>query len=173
MAEAWSAECLRLSGERARAFGEAVKCRAQALGLMREAKNARRLMANTQARRVAMEQDETALGRAEMVEYATVGLMKNALSELPVAPAEVSVTEDAPAVDGIVTTRTDNAGGSDRVKIIADPVPKTGLDAPAEINSGETITETRTRPRAYEEHVQGIKGTTVPLRGLGQRPNLP
>ncbi|MDR3531283.1 MAG: hypothetical protein P4L90_12125, partial [Rhodopila sp.] len=40
LAEAWAADCLRLAGERRREMAIALKCKAQALSFMREAKSA-------------------------------------------------------------------------------------------------------------------------------------
>ena len=80
LAEAWAADCLRLAGERRRETGIAMKCRAQALSFMREAKSAWRLLAKAQAERRALEKDAEALGRAEWAEHAALGMMAEGLA---------------------------------------------------------------------------------------------
>ncbi|MDR3529006.1 MAG: hypothetical protein P4L90_00410, partial [Rhodopila sp.] len=65
LAEAWAADCLRLAGERRRETGVALKCKAQALSFMREAKSAWRLLGKAQAERRALEKDPDAASRAE------------------------------------------------------------------------------------------------------------
>ena len=90
LAEAWAADCLRLAGERRRETGIAMKCRAQALSFMREAKSAWRLLLKAQAERRALEKDTEALGRAEWAEHAALGMMAEGLAAEEAA-AEVGV----------------------------------------------------------------------------------
>ena len=80
LAEAWAADCLRLAGERRRETGIALKCKAQALSFMREAKSAWRLLLKAQAERRALEKDAEALGRAEWAEHAALGMMAEGLA---------------------------------------------------------------------------------------------
>ncbi len=94
LAEAWAADCLRLAGERRLEVAVAMKCRAQALSFMREAKSAWRLLLKAQAERRALEKNAEALGRAEWAEHAAVGMMAEGLAAeeagvegvVPVAP---------------------------------------------------------------------------------------
>ncbi len=85
MAEAWAADCLRLARERRREIGLAMKCKAQALSCMREAKGAWRMLLKTQAERRALEKDTEARSRAEWAEHAALGMMAEGLG--PVAAA--------------------------------------------------------------------------------------
>ncbi|MDR3530724.1 MAG: hypothetical protein P4L90_09250, partial [Rhodopila sp.] len=93
LAEAWAADCLRLAGERRREMAIALKCKAQALSFMREAKSAWRLLLKAQAERMAIEKDAEAASRAEWAEHAVVGMMAEGLAA-PAAPE----APDAPAV---------------------------------------------------------------------------
>ena len=88
LAEAWAADCLRLAGERRRETGVALKCKAQALSFMREAKSAWRLLAKAQAERRALEKDAEALGRAEWAEHAALGMMAEGLADLEAGSCE-------------------------------------------------------------------------------------
>ncbi len=92
LAEAWAADCLRLAGERRREMAIALKCKAQALSFMREAKSAWRLLLKAQAERRALEKDPDAASRAEWAEHAVVGMMAEAL----VADGVVAVGAAAP-----------------------------------------------------------------------------
>ena len=95
LAEAWAADCLRLAGERRRETGIALKCKAQALSFMREAKSAWRLLLKAQAERRALEKDAEALGRAEWAEHAALGMMAEGLAAEE-AGDEVGVGEVVP-----------------------------------------------------------------------------
>ena len=81
LAEAWAADCLRLAGERRRETAIAMKCKAQALSFMREAKSAWRLLMKAQAERKALEKDPEAWSRAEWAEHAALGMMREGLAE--------------------------------------------------------------------------------------------
>ena len=80
LAEAWAADCLRLAGERRRETGIALKCKAQALSFMREAKSAWRLLLKAQAERREMEKDAAASDRAAWVEHSAVAMMREGLA---------------------------------------------------------------------------------------------
>ena len=80
LAEAWAADCLRLAGERRRETTVAMKCKAQALSFMREAKSAWRLLMKAQAERKALEKDPEAWSRAEWAEHAALGMMREGLA---------------------------------------------------------------------------------------------
>ena len=87
LAEAWAADCLRLAGERRREMSIALKCKAQALSFMREAKSAWRLLLKAQAERLVLEKDKDAASQAEWVEHAALGMMKEGLADGPVIAA--------------------------------------------------------------------------------------
>ena len=105
MAEAWAADCLRLADERRREVNLAMRCRAQALSFLREAKSVRRLLAKVQADRRKMEKDAEAQSRAEWEEHAALGMMAEGLAEEEeVSPSgggevDAGVPEDVAADD--------------------------------------------------------------------------
>ena len=80
LAEAWAADCLRLAGERRRETGVSLKCKAQALSFMREAKSAWRLLLKAQGERMALEKDAEAASRAAWAEHAALGMMAEGLA---------------------------------------------------------------------------------------------
>ena len=82
-----AADCLRLAGERRREMSIALKCKAQALSFMREAKSAWRLLLKAQAERLVLEKDKDAASQAEWVEHAALGMMKEGLADGPVIAA--------------------------------------------------------------------------------------
>ena len=94
MAEAWAADCLRLAEERRLEINLAMRCRAQALSFLREAKSVRRLLAKVQADRRKMEKDAEARSRAEWEEHAALGMMAEGLAE---EEAPEAVTGEAEA----------------------------------------------------------------------------
>lgn len=57
-ARAWAKDCLQLAVDRQDDFGAAVKCKAQALSMMREVKSAWNLLLKVQVARRAVEQDD-------------------------------------------------------------------------------------------------------------------
>ena len=71
LAEAWA---------RRRETGVSLKCKAQALSFMREAKSAWRLLLKAQAERMALEKDAEAASRAEWAEHAALGMMAEGLA---------------------------------------------------------------------------------------------
>ncbi len=90
-ADAWAMDCLRLAQVKRREPDLAHKCRAQAMSLMREGKSSLRLLQRLQAARERVEADaaaaERAAERAAWVEHGVVGMMEEALSPAPEAPA--------------------------------------------------------------------------------------
>jgi hypothetical protein len=78
-ADAWAMDCLQLAYERQREPRIAERCRAQAMGMMREGKSALKALERLQAARRALAKDEAAFGRAEWVEHAVVGMMAEGL----------------------------------------------------------------------------------------------
>jgi hypothetical protein len=88
-ADAWAMDCLQLAYERQREPRIAERCRAQAMGMMREGKSALKALERLQAARRALAKDEAALGRAEWVEHAVVGMMADGLEAAAAAAADV------------------------------------------------------------------------------------
>jgi hypothetical protein len=86
-ADAWAMDCLRLAQERRLELEIARKCRAQAMSLMREGKSALRVLLRLQAARRARESDAAAAERAHWAEHSAMGMMAEALSPAPEAPA--------------------------------------------------------------------------------------
>ena len=82
VADACALDCLLLARVRRGELEVARQCRAQAMGLMREAKSALRMLLRLQARRQAIEADEAALGRAAWAEHGAMGMMRDALSDV-------------------------------------------------------------------------------------------
>ena len=79
-AEAWSMDCMRLAEARRREPTIADKCRAQAMGMMREAKSATRTLLRMQAARRAIEADPAAAERAEWIEHGVGRMMQAGLA---------------------------------------------------------------------------------------------
>ena len=99
--EQWK-DCLRLAQVRAREPNVAAKCRAQALGMMRQANSALRLLLRMQEVRAKREADHEACDRAAWTEHRAIGLMAEALppaaappAGAPAAPAPVQQPERA------------------------------------------------------------------------------
>lgn len=97
-ARAWARDCLQLAVERKGDFAAAMKCKAQALSMMREVKSAWSLLLKVQAARRSVDQDETASTRAEWTEYAAIQMMAEALPELARPPAMPEVCDGPPAM---------------------------------------------------------------------------
>ncbi len=90
-ADAWAQDCLRLAKEKRRDIEVAYRCRAQAMSMMREGKSSLRLLLRLQAAREKVEADASAAERAAWVEHSAVGMMEEALSPAPEAPAARAV----------------------------------------------------------------------------------
>ena len=80
--EQWK-DCLRLAQLPGTTPERAAKCRAQALGMMRQANGALRLLLSLQAGRRKIEADSVACDRAAWTEHCAIGLMVEALSHHP------------------------------------------------------------------------------------------
>ena len=83
-ADTWAMDCFRLAYERQREPRIADRCRAQAMGMMREGKSALKALEKLQAQRRAMAKDAAAAERADWVEHAAVGMMAEALETVGV-----------------------------------------------------------------------------------------
>ena len=122
MAEAWAADCLRLAEERRLEINLAMRCRAQALSFLREAKSVRQLLAKVQTERRAMEKDPAAQSRAEWEEHAALGMMAEGLGgEMPAAESPAEAAEpcgSATPVEVPVQTPV-QAGGDGRTGVPA------------------------------------------------------
>jgi hypothetical protein len=89
-AEQWK-ECLRLAQLPETAPEWAMKCRAQALAMMRQANGALRLLLRMQQARRKLDADNTAADRAAWREHCALGLMAEALAAPPLpAPLPAS-----------------------------------------------------------------------------------
>jgi hypothetical protein len=80
-ADAWAMDCLQLAYERQREPRIAERCRAQAMGMMREGKSALKALEKLQAARRALAKDEAAAERAAWVEHADLGRMAEGLGQ--------------------------------------------------------------------------------------------
>ena len=95
--EQWK-DCLKLAQECAREPNLAHKCRAQALGMMRHANSALRLLLRLQEGRRKLAEDSAASDRAAWTEHRAIALMAEALAPAAVpnpAPAPVQQAERA------------------------------------------------------------------------------
>ncbi len=77
--EQWK-DCLRLAQLPETSREWAGKCRAQAMGMMRQANSALRLLLRMQDRRAKLDADNTARDRAAWTEHCALGLMAEALA---------------------------------------------------------------------------------------------
>ena len=93
--EQWK-DCLRLVRERAAEPAIAARCRAQALGMMRQANSALRLLLRMQEGRRKLEADSAASDRAAWSEHRAIGLMAEALPPQPEAPANAAPAAPIP-----------------------------------------------------------------------------
>ncbi len=110
-ADAWAMDCLRLAQEKRLEPGVAVKCRAQAMSLMREAGRALRALQQMQAARRTM--DAAAAELAGWEEHAAARMMREAADAVP-------------GWDGAVAGAGDSAGDSGGYN-----VPEGSGEAPA------------------------------------------
>jgi len=92
--EQWK-DCLRLAQQPEISPEWAMKCRAQANTMMRQAQSALRLLLGMQATRQKIEADSEACDRAAWTERCAIGLMADALSPNPAPLA----TPDSPATE--------------------------------------------------------------------------
>jgi len=90
-ANAWAMDCTLLARERRREPGIADKCKAQAMGMLREGKKSLRALERMQAARRATEADPAAAERAAWIEHGVGRMMEAALytaADEPVADEE-------------------------------------------------------------------------------------
>ncbi len=150
--EQWK-ECLRLAQDPATVPEAAMKCRAQAGSMMRQAQSAMRVLLRVQAARGRLEANNEAYDRAERAEHVTASLMAQALADLPVhhptnTPTRVSLPDTestesqtetparfpAPQLPNLIRVRLDLPGnhrGGDsadrrttQAPIILPPIPR-------------------------------------------------
>jgi hypothetical protein len=112
-ADAWAMDCLRLAQEKRREPDIARKCRAQAMGMMREGKSALRMLLRLQAVRQKMAADEEAASRAAWAEHGAAGMMAEALAAEAVAPGAVDEPRRAASAEGSVVRRAPAKVGAD------------------------------------------------------------
>ena len=94
--EQWK-DCLRLAQLPGTTPERAAKYRAQALGMMRQANGALRLLLSLQAGRRKIEADSVACDRAAWTEHCAIGLMVEALASLPTSAANAEAAPPTPA----------------------------------------------------------------------------
>jgi hypothetical protein len=85
-ASAYALDCLRLVRENPADTALVLKCSAQAAAMMRQARGARSLLLDVQARRQKREANPAAVDQAAWIEHAAVGLMTDALARPPLGP---------------------------------------------------------------------------------------
>jgi hypothetical protein len=144
-ARAWAKDCLQLAVERQEDFGAAVKCKAQALSMMREVKSAWNLLLKVQAARRAVEQDETASTQAEWIEYAVIKTMAEVLPELArpeAAPEAAPVCEPQELIEVATEITAEEASELEQISYAA----KNSTDA-----CRETEPRSRTAPAREAE----------------------
>ena len=96
--EAHAMDCLALANQRRGEWEVSRQCRAQAMGMMREARSSLRALQGMQAERRALAKNNEAAAQGEWVEHVAVNLMAEALAARPV----VAVSKPGPApADGI------------------------------------------------------------------------
>ena len=83
--EQWK-DCLRIAQSPDTPPEIAVKCRAQAASMMRQANSAMRVLLRLQAARAKLEADPEACGRADRREHFTAAILAEALSDDPAPP---------------------------------------------------------------------------------------
>ena len=138
--DAWSSDCLRLARERRGEPDVALKCKAQAMSLMREGNRALSLLLKLQAARQAIAADAAALDRAAWVERGAVGRMGEALGlDEPDEP-------DALELQPPLSLAGDNLDV--RKKAAPGTVLEFGRKSHHGIMSGEMCFETEARPWA-------------------------
>jgi hypothetical protein len=123
-ADAWAMDCLQLAQERQREPRIAERCRAQAMGMMREAKRALKALEKAQAARRALAKDAAAAERAAWVEHAAVTMMADALES-------EAAGEDAGTVGNAAPAHPTAAAGGRKfglVPEIAESFMKTGSE---------------------------------------------
>ena len=83
--EAHAMDCLALAAERRGEWEVTRQCRAQAMGMMREARSSLRALQGMQAERRSLAKNNEAAAQGEWVEHVAVNLMAEALVARPVA----------------------------------------------------------------------------------------
>ena len=153
--EQWK-DCLRLAQLPATTPESAVKCRAQALSMMREAKSALRLLLRLQEARGKREANSAACNRAAWTEHCAIALMAEALSPAA-ARAAPAPCEPAPAKAG------DTA--------VAEPPPPEPRPEPAPVEDAEPdpIAEAEQYAAIYPERAALIRrlGRVPPNASFG------
>lgn len=92
-ADAWAMDCLYLAGERQEEMEAAHQSRAQAIGMMREAKLALRTLLKLQAARRMVVADKAGAKRTAEMTRSVSGLMREGLDADPGVPADPSGTQ--------------------------------------------------------------------------------
>ena len=122
-ADAWAMDCLRQAEEKWREPRLADKCRAQAMGMMREGKSAMRVLLRVQAARREVEKDEAEAGRAAWAEHCALAMMEAGLPEAADLAEAVSMPPGGDAGEDVRVGRVDAgaAGDGGRAGSVARP----------------------------------------------------
>lgn len=120
----------------------AAKCRAQALGMMREANSALRLLLRMQEARRKLEADHVACDRAARAEHVAIALMAEALAQPASSPA-VAATPPEPQPS---EPRIESGASEAPAKAGAEPAAAVEEPSPAGRGQGEG-----TEPAPFEE----------------------
>jgi hypothetical protein len=119
-------ECFRLAQQPDISFLGAMKCRAQASSMMREARGSMNLLLRMQAARQKTEADSKARDRAAWAEHCAIGLMTEALSPQPAPIADAPPPPPAPTQPKRPATTTNGNQPQSAATEQPRPTPKPG-----------------------------------------------
>ncbi len=155
--EQWK-DCLRLAQEPATTPEWALKCRAQAIGMMRQANNAMRLLLRMQQTRRKLEADSATSDRLAWSEHCALALMAEALAGLPTKPVDVAETPaaaDPTTSTGLVGTPAAEPDGKPAPDAAPAPAPEPGAAAP----DADLVAAAERYAAAYPERAAAIRRT--------------
>jgi hypothetical protein len=147
--EQWKV-CLRLAQAPETSPQWAMKCRAQALAMMRQANSALRLVLRLQQAREKRDADDAARDRAAWTEHCALGLMAEALAECPQnpPPSQGAASPPAPAASAQATAPPPGA----------EPIPEAARRDRAELDP-DLIAAAERYAAAYPERAAAIRRT--------------
>ena len=159
--EQWT-DCLRLAQLPETTLEWGAKCRAQALGMMRQANSALRLLLREQQARQKLEADNVACDRLAWTEHVATALMAEALEHppKPSEPRTESGASEAPAKAGAqpparagvaATPQTEEPAASP-----AHPAAETSSPLPAREGTGEGFSPLPAREGTGEGETEGF-----------------
>jgi hypothetical protein len=146
---AWVMDCLQLAGEHKREPDVALKCRAQAISLMRESKGSLRALQKQEALRQATDKDENAAGLAAWIEHAAMTMMAAALEPASRKPCDgppPALVEDAgpDAAEADSVSVGENGSSKTRFETMPGFLPSS---APAARSAGQDLPIPGAAPR--------------------------